>query len=203
MDHIESALSPFDDGATIYPSFYDGIYHQHRAFQSTSAHEKSSIADDLVEQIDMDNEYLAFAGKDNTGVPSYSSACKNSAKSSAAQHTVTSGECEVPEDILQSAISLQSFVKHSCITMNKSTDTQSQVTGKVNPELSLNKDYLKHFDELQQYSDLIQLPDMASRFPATTAASLHADSTNFSNNQQLNTVIPTHTFCDEDSNGMY
>ncbi|XP_045175091.2 ETS-related transcription factor Elf-3-like isoform X2 [Mercenaria mercenaria] len=202
MDQIESALSPFEDGMTAYNSFFESPCMQQRSYPTnqlpSAGHHTQSIADDLVEQIDMDNEYLSFVSKDNKDDSQYSSASTNSASSS--QYNVPTREYVVPEDILQSAISLQSIVKDSCDSVNKCTDgssTHSHVNEKIHTET--NKDYIKHFDELKQYSDLIQLPDMTSRFVSQPSTSSQKETIKYSQAQQHN-IVQTHSFYDEDSN---
>lgn len=203
MEQIESALSPFDDGISTYHSFFDASFMPERSFQThqipSEAQHTQSIADDLVEQIDMDNEYLSFVAKENKEESSqYSSASTNS---SSTPYDVPERDFIVPEDIVQSAISLQNIVKdNNCDSVNKCMDvvnTQIRVNEKLNTDTS--KDYIKHFDELKQYSDLIQLPDMTSKFMSQSSTSLQKDSVTYSHSQHQN-LIQTHNFYEEDSN---
>lgn len=198
MDQIESALPPNEDGNAVYSQFFDDSYAQDRTFSTppTSLY-THSIVDDLVEQIDMDNEYLAFVSKDNNKNTPFES--KPNSPTPAASYSAPPREHIVPEDILQSAMSLQNIVKDSCESTNKCTESLSMTQNNMN-ENNLpaeNEDYIKHFDELQQYSDLIQLPDMSSRLQSQTSS--QKEPINFPQSQQQN-VVQMHNFFDEDSN---
>lgn len=204
MEQIESAFSPFSDGIDTYHSFFDTSFMTQRSIQPnqiTSEQQHSqSIADDLVEQIDMDNEYLSFVSKDSKEDSQYSSASTNSAST---PYDIPDREFIVPEHIVDSAFSLQNIVaKDNCDSGNKCmeiSNTQSRVDEKINNETS--KEYIKHFDELKQYSDLIQLPDMTSKFVSQASTSLQKESVTYSQPQQHN-LVQTHNFYEEDSNGM-
>lgn len=201
MDQIESALSPCDDGMAVYNDFFDDSYTQHRTVSTPpTTHHSQNIVDDLVQQIDMDNEYLSFVSKDNTKDMQYSSAIKHNSQSPPVTYSVPPREHIVPEDILQSAMSLQNIVKDNCDSANKVPVSVSQNRVNESNVSEDNDDYMKHFDELQKYSDLIQLPDMTSRF--STHASSQKEPMKYQQSQQQN-IVQMHNFYEENSNGMY
>lgn len=211
MDQIESALSPFDDEDTVYQC-YDGPFHPERLYHAQSIIQSQqsatgtlqNIVDELAEQIDMDNEYLSYVTNkvnNNANSPCYSAASKSSSIQSPVQCVIntTQSASVVPEDILQTAISLQDFT-----TTTNSSITVSNVTHVLGSDTTCaNKEYLKHFDELQQYSDLIRLPDMTSRLQHITPSSSQSEAERCQQNHARNTLVQTHSFYDDDSNGIY
>ncbi|KAL4224608.1 hypothetical protein ACF0H5_015306 [Mactra antiquata] len=191
MDQIESAMSPFDDGTQFQHGFCDI-----RATYSDNTENDNNFADDLVEQIDMDNEYLSCVAKDNSCVSNSSYGENNTST-----NEMNSRDMHVPEDILQTAISLQNFSSnsHSCIDrLSPPINTVEQ----LNPDnvISTTNKYNKACEEVQKYSDLIQLPDMASRYPSIASTSDQVEPVNYSQDKLQNISVDTSQYYDENSN---
>lgn len=200
MDQIESALSPFDDGSQ-YPQGFCDLRSSHSNHYQPIPQAGQNFADDLVEQIDMDNEYLSCVAKDNSCMSSYSYANKNSANVE-----IHTRDVVIPEDILHSAIALQNFTKtsrHAVDSLSPSVNDTASDHGNMESDGNINKEFYKNFDELQKYSDLIQLPDMASRYPSVASTSTQNEPVNYSQNQQPDVVIQSHQYFDEESNGTF